>query len=467
MTEPNHGTRTSKGPEHDYYSNDYDYIGAGDGFLIECSDGQVLGVTEKQAKVLTQNCEFFRNCFKHGTVETQHNLLRKPDWSLEIARHIAELVVKGCTTLATLELYSQFMEATDQALLDVRLCSFVNYMDPFSVGGIESHHRFLELINPQKYRFKLKGSIKSEQWIQLLANKGILLNREETNYVCKLHKANQVPDRDRIAARRKLDTKVSEYLVHADRTISAILEIEKMLEMENTGEDDLDDLENRDEQFSIYFETTQPIPREQHELIDRLAGGEAYIRTCADAAEYKTEGYTVQASFDVLKRAIEPLCCMEDNSANTSPTATEESNIDDSDAKDATKGTGDDNGGDPDGNKEEHEDIIAGSGIKPAPATTPPIRNYKFEDNKSNMIHCSLRVDNPTPDTLGRFINACQHAQDYPSTLGLDAATNRYFCRKTVRDIHAILVYMSDYSTSSKIQGDFTLYELSSEDQAF
>jgi hypothetical protein len=33
----------------------------------------------------------------------------------------------------------------------------------------------------------------------------------------------------------------------------------------------------RSERFNIYFEMAESMPKEQHKLIDRLAGGEAYI----------------------------------------------------------------------------------------------------------------------------------------------------------------------------------------------
>jgi hypothetical protein len=231
--------------------------------------------------------------------------------------------------------------------------------------------------------------------LELLADHEILLYPKETNFVVQTHK-DQVFDKEKAAARRKLDTRVSEYLVHADRTIHAILQLQRIMAMggDNNKEQLLPANHDPSERFSIYFETTVSIPKDHHELIDRLAGGEAYIRTCADASEIKTEGYTVKASFDVLARAIRPL--------------------------------------------KDQDDIL-----------------------------CSLRVDNPTPDTLGRFINACQAAKDYPATLGLDASTNRYFCKKSIRDIWTILEYMSDFSTPSRVQGDFHLNELSSEDEPF
>jgi hypothetical protein len=362
-------------------AEDFDYVGMG-GFLIECQDGELLGVTKEQAELVEKDCAFFQNCFRHGTVESQNGMIiKKPDWSLATARHLIQALTKGKTTLPTLELYEQLMAAGDQAVVDLRVCSLVNYMDPAS-----KDHRFLELLDPSKYRFQFRANLKSDQWLELL-DQGILLYRKETNFVVQVHK-DQVLDREKTKARLKLDTHISDYLVHTDLTVSAILQMRQLMMKDQELPAD------PSERTSIYFETTESIPKDHHELIDRLAGGEAYIRTCADGSNCNTEGYTVMASFDVLARAIRPL---------------------------------------------------------------------KEKDN----IGCSLRIDNPTPDTLGRFINACQAAKDYPATLGLDASTNRYFCKKSIRDILIILEYMADFSTQSRVRGDFQLYELSSEDQLF
>ena len=365
---------------------DFDFVGMG-GFLIECGqDGEVLGITKEQAVFVEKNCEFFKGCFRHGTVE-RNGIIRKPDWSLAIARHLIQVLVQGRTTVPTLELYQQLLEAGDQALVDLRLCSMVNYMDPMPTNN----HRFLELVQPARYKFQFRANISSHQWIQLLAEQDILLYRAETNFVVQAHR-DQVLSKGQTQAQRKLDTRISDYLVHADRAVYAIMQLQKILQTKRIPEAQ----DASDEGFSIYFETTVAIPKDHHELIDRLAGGEAYIRTCADASEIKTEGYTVRASLDVLQRAIRPL------------------------------------------------------------------------KDTQEVILCSLRIDHPTPDTLGRFVNACQRAKDYPNTVGImDGSSNRYFAKKTIQDVWTILEYMADFSTACRIQGDFHLYQRSSEDEPF
>jgi hypothetical protein len=243
-------------------------------------------------------------------------------------------------------------------------------------------------VSPDYYCFRFEAEVKGDEWKQLL-EQDVLLHREETNFVVQLCDGNEPIKEVDVQSRRKLDRQCSNFLVHADRSIDAIMKIQNVLQRDpsrSTG--------SLGEAFSVYFETKVRLLDDHHQLIDRLAGGEAYIRTCADAVDHKTEGYTVKATLDVLARALRPIW-------------------------------------------------------------------------ENNVIHCSLRVDNPSPDTLGRFINACQKAKKYPGTLGVDCNINRYFCRKNLGDIKLILEYMADYSTSSKIEGDFKIFELSSEDQPF
>jgi hypothetical protein len=376
---------------------DYDYVGTG-GFVIVCGASQeeeeVLGVTKEQAELMLRHCPFFEKCLSANSEddngsgggtsmlqmkEANDRIIHKPDWSLAIARHFVEVTTKGKTAVSSLNLYEQLMLAGDQALVDLRLSSMVNYMD-----ACEQENDFLRLVHPDLYCFRFHAKVTGDQWLELL-KQDVLLYREETNFVVQLNKDKPL-EPDQAVSRRKLDNRRSEFLVHADRPVEAILRIQKILKENETSP--------KQEAFSVYFETMDKIPEAHHQLIDRLAGGEAYIRTCADAVEHRTEGYTVKASLDVLARAVRPV-------------------------------------------------------------------------DENNVIHCSLRIDNPTPDTLGRFINACQRAKVYPGTLGMDADINRYFCRKTMGDIQLVLEYMADYSTTSKIQGDFKILELSCEDKPF
>ena len=387
--------------------NDFDYIQDG-GFVIECKDGQVVGVSKTQGDVILRDSEFFAGCFRHGTKEAVSRTLVKSDWSVAIARHIIEILCKGKTTVSTLQLYEEVMTAGEYACLDLRLCSLVNYLDVTDATGTK---QFSTLVDPGKYRFQLRATVESSHWFHLLAT-NVLLYRHETNFVVKVGKTQVLDEKD-IKARKRLDTKTSDFLVHTDQTIKAVLQIAKELGASSRAlyfNPDAYHQCSPPERFSIYFETTESMPKEHHDLIDRLAGGESYIRTCADNS-IAGEGYTVLGSFDLLRRALRPL--MDENNKKTR---------DDS----------------------ETDDVAA-----------------------AESSYCSLRVDHPSPDTLGRLINAAQTVKDFPNTLGLEASTNRYVCQKTVRDIDHMLEFLADFSTTADVSGDFSLVEVSSDDDPF
>jgi len=387
---------------------DFDYIGTG-GFILKCKDEEILGVTKEQADKLCTACMYFDACLHGGMNESTSRIITKVDWSLAIARHMIQLLVTTRTTLPSLKLYEEFMVQCDSLLLDARLCNFVNYMDT----TISKETKFLELATNEDdtyFHFSLIGNVKCEQWLRLLDTEEILLNREHTNYVIQLRDPNREVEwtEDQIVSRRNLDSRISTYRVHAKRSLHALVSIQQHLLQDCTTTSSARSRGGmtylrREEQYTIYFETAHPLSQVYHDLIDRLAGGQAYTRTCADAASFQTEGYTVQASPDVLRRMLTPL------------QSSDPSNNDD--------------------------DIV-----------------------------CSLRVDHPSPDTIGRLINASLQDEiddRYKGTIGLDVPLNRYFCRKPLQDTLAMLNYLVDFSTSARIKEPFTVYLLSSEDKVF
>jgi hypothetical protein len=267
---------------------------------------------------------------------------------------------------------------------------------------------FCNLVDPTKYRFTFRGKVSTNKWNELL-EMGILLYRRQTNFVCKLHKEGP-KRRGHDTSRRQLDLKVSDYVVHSAQSIMALMDLCSALadrSIETDGSVPAAAIVDQCEKYTVYFETVVAIPEQHHELIDRLAGGEAYIRTCPGTTD-ETQGYTITGSFDLLRRALQPLLESDDDDESMHTTIS-----------------------------------------KPK---RPP---------------CVLRIDNPTPDTLCRFVNACQLAQDYPKTLGVDVMSNRYFCKKSIADVMSILVYMSDYGRSASVSGDFIVHQLSSEQHPF
>jgi len=78
-----------------------------------------------------------------------------------------------------------------------------------------------------------------------------------------------------------------------------------------------------------------------------------------------------------------------------------------------------------------------------------------------NVDSCVLCVDSPSPDMLGRLVNAIlqdEIASRFRGSIGLDATLNRYFCNKPIDEILLILKHLADFSNPATINGSFTVY---------
>jgi hypothetical protein len=96
-------------------------------FTLHLADDQVLVVTKSESQKLQSSCAFFRNAFRHGTKECARRILKKPDWTLEIAHSIMHVLLHG--TLSVPHNYEAFKEAADQLLLPIRVSHPVSGRD--------------------------------------------------------------------------------------------------------------------------------------------------------------------------------------------------------------------------------------------------------------------------------------------------------------------------------------------------
>jgi hypothetical protein len=128
--------------------NDFDYIQDG-GFVIECKDGHVVGVSKEQGDVIHSEFHFLDNCFRHGTTKAASRILKNPDWSVAI-----DVLCEGKTTVSTLQLYEELIQAGYYACLDLRLCSLVNYLDITDKEGTQHFSTLVETPASIDFNFK-------------------------------------------------------------------------------------------------------------------------------------------------------------------------------------------------------------------------------------------------------------------------------------------------------------------------
>jgi len=95
------------------------------GFTIRCKgDNNVyedVVVSDADAQVMANNCEYFQNVFAHGTREAEERVILKPDWASSTAKQLVQLLTTGNITVRSRERESIFLleEAAQQVLLNI------------------------------------------------------------------------------------------------------------------------------------------------------------------------------------------------------------------------------------------------------------------------------------------------------------------------------------------------------------
>jgi hypothetical protein len=103
---------------------------------------------------------------------SNNRILTKEAWSSRTTRHIIELLTEGTTWIENnVCRFTELCNACEE--INVRLClgSLINYHD---IIDRASTYRFFQLRDINKYQFKIIGTIKSWQWMNLL-QRGVLL----------------------------------------------------------------------------------------------------------------------------------------------------------------------------------------------------------------------------------------------------------------------------------------------------
>lgn len=163
------------------YSNEPD--DSSHDFLIQCRKGEMIFVPSTQGKLIKSRCRHFRNLLgmvvddddigdETGISAGDDHIVHKEGWSIGTARHVIELLTLGTTWIENdAKRFALLSHACEE--IGVRLClgSLINYHD---IIDRASTTKFFELMDTNKYQFKIRGEVKSWQWIHLL-HKGILL----------------------------------------------------------------------------------------------------------------------------------------------------------------------------------------------------------------------------------------------------------------------------------------------------
>lgn len=197
-------------------------------FLIQCRNGEMLFVPATQGKLIKSRCRHFRNLFsigddidgrvddnKIGRAGNDNSIVKKPGWMIGTARHVIELLTTGTTWIENdFKKFSTLSSACEQ--IGVRLClgSLINYHD---ILDRASTMKFFDLIHRDKYQFKIRGTIKSWQWMHLVHRGILLLSRSKILMITVAPPCDGTAQLPTSARSTKIVTKVSSVQPNRDR----------------------------------------------------------------------------------------------------------------------------------------------------------------------------------------------------------------------------------------------------------
>lgn len=128
------------------------------GFTLKLADNEVIRVSKKDSEQLQESCAFFRNAFRHGTLECQHQIISKPDWTVDTASAILELLQKK--TLSVPQNYALLKEAADQILLPIRV------LHPINGSNIQEDGELVQSMADTWTAATTTFSLDMEAWVQ-------------------------------------------------------------------------------------------------------------------------------------------------------------------------------------------------------------------------------------------------------------------------------------------------------------
>ena len=447
-------------------------------FIIECNNQEMVFVTSAQGRAVLSRCHYFRDCFLSRWDETEDRILKKPDWTLGIARRLVELLTTGSTWIENdASCFAELVQAAEHVSVELRLGSLINYYDILSK---EDTTKFFNMLDLEKYQFKFQATVKSWQWLELM-RRGILLLLKSKVIVVKAapkiaHKAETrpAPSKERL---NKCDSIRSEFCVYADGKMNVLLTMLDILNPATTPEEKKRRHTEQEEIRIVYLSKIHTVRQEDLEMLWRVTSASYTIATSEDR-KYMESHWRVE---DLLKQSMTtPNAHENDNRSIVPERLLKSGSIGDetSACSKSTPMTG------TVGSK-----ILTmgyGGGKPPIPKTIVTDKSDETSKASSDSLHCrtiscnsflvlkhlfdsineededfpaSLIVKSPTPDTLGRLINACRACPDERNELGVDIQKNTYFATKSSKEVKAMLSYLADYSSSAVVAGDFKLVE--------
>ena len=500
-------------------------------FLIECENGERIYVPRLQGMAIKSRCQHFRSALdsKNSNVvwggsdsesvtskAPEQRIVSMQNWSTGTARHIIELLSEGVTWIENdQERFVELLKACDEVNARLYLGSPINYHDILDRG---SSLRFFQLLDEEKYRFQLVGTIKSNQWMALI-QKGILLDLDSSLLMLSSESSSQKgEDTKKVQGRlSKCDDLYSEYNVYSKRsmvnslyTILSVLCINDSKSSSGDKGNKSTRVKNDGESIQVVCKTmpgalserdwntfwrmtstsfTVSTPEEERLLqskgtnTDGTPPGNIRIKKNSSSDSSSTGTLTTANTTmlesmegdsndsDDASQESSPIYSLPSNLKSPAPSKLESKLSRGSQQSVKTKTR----------IKYETRTITGTSFVAVKHLFHPVNRLRQKKASSSNrdfsQLPACLSISNPTPDTLGRFLNACasipgkNSGGDTATKIGYDilppsSFTNSkngimFFVTDTTHRVKEILNYMADYGGASEVgEADFRLEQL-------
>lgn len=463
---------------------DEDEIHAPNEFIVECKDGQGVFVTASQGILIKARCRYFHSeLLANGSDQ----VVRKPNWDIGTIRHIIELLSSGSTCIPNDETsFLPLQSVADELGIDIRLTSLINQHDILTKVSTD---RFFPMINDEYLQFNICATVTSAQWTRLL-KKGILLLMQQSVLRVKFvptdddaisnNESQSGPSTQRLQA---CDSLCSLSKVYAKGNFKALVTILDIISPVSPKQRAIQ--RTKREIYKIVFKTLcgSESPEDLEQLM-RISTSSYKKSNCVEVQYLKAVPATMSSLVDkdeenpqfsdskALVVAFEQkqkiLTTPTSKEVTTIPEiATNANNVPEIVSTDVETQNSS-------MNQKQHQTgfehrTLSGQSFLVLKHMFDVLNPYCDGDNQSDAnddgldgidddegLPACLMVANPTPDTLGRFINA---AISEKCSIGFDLQDNCFFISSTTYIIATVLTNLADYNATAVVQGFFDLYE--------
>ena len=482
----------------------------GHDFILECENGERIFVPSMQGMLIKSHCRHIRKCLEGHTTKfiwgdekdsnDEEGVITKKTWSPRTARHMIELLAEGTSWIENdMTKFVDLLRACDEVNVRLHLSSPINFHD---VLDPSNSLQFFKLRNEKKYRFQLAGCIQSRQWMNLIQS-GILLHMDSKVLMVSArsspgkHENSEATLGRRQRRLMKCDNLYSEFKVYSNRSsINALYTILGVLSTTAKQKSKLDKKISRNkvpEQPDNFDESIQLVCKT---LVGGLSENELNMFWRMTSASYTL---STPSEERLLQSANKPevrctnignlKICKRDPLAPSSASTAVTEMTGQTELTDHDELTHTDTSSHQDKADVAYENrTMTGTSFVALKHMFDPINRSSSEEpsiNDPSLLPACLSISNPTPDTLGRFLNACATAPSKeadgeapaapplppPPKIGFDIipssspsngkGTMKFFVSNTSKRIREILDSMADYSGTSAVgEAEFRLEQL-------